>query len=104
MERAASADVKIFLFDATNPVLREDLIDENTILVANKIDLAQEDFVKTKCDVILSISKEQNTSELLKKLEEKITAIIPNQTSPLITQERYRNILENAVIKSDSYP
>ena len=42
LKKAADADLKIFLIDAENPVVREEdkkLIDENTIVVVNKIDL-----------------------------------------------------------------
>ena len=132
LQKAASADIKIFMVDAANPILREDLIDENTILVVNKSDLTN---FKNGCNgwmgfvtpftrslktelgtehvngvtnsiqpegyaqptVMISLTNNTNTSELLKKLEEKILEIIPSQNSPLITQERYRIALKNSV-------
>jgi len=101
LKKASEADLKIFLIDATNPVLREDLIDENTIVVINKIDLAQanlnSDFIK------ISLNSAKNTSELIKKLEEKIVEMIPNYGSPLITQERYRSALKNAAINLEDF-
>ena len=39
LQKAALADIKIFMLDAANPVFREDLIDENTIVVVNKSDI-----------------------------------------------------------------
>ena len=96
LQKAAAADIKIFLVDAINPILREDLIDENTIIVINKIDL-KPNLQLTTYDLQLSLTNNINTAELIKKLEEKILEIIPSLNSPLITQERYRVALRNAV-------
>lgn len=97
LQKAALADIKIFLVDAANPILRQDLIDENTILVANKIDLNVGHPSLDVNFISISLTNNTNTSELLKKLEEKILEIIPAQNSPPITQERYRIALKNAV-------
>ena len=96
LNKAASADIKIFLLDATNPILREDLIDQNTILVANKIDLKtipNYKFPVTK----ISLTKKIGLDLLIKNLEEKILEIVPNHAAPVITQERYRVALKNSV-------
>ncbi len=126
LQKAAAADIKIFMVDATNPIIREDLIDENTIVVENKTDLislswtgfvtpftrslkngtehvdgvtnpVQPEAKDNDYFISISLTNNTNTSELLQKLEEKIREIIPNQASPLITQERYRVALKNAV-------
>ncbi|MBM3579599.1 MAG: tRNA uridine-5-carboxymethylaminomethyl(34) synthesis GTPase MnmE [Alphaproteobacteria bacterium] len=94
LEKAAAADIKIFLVDATNPVLREDLIDENTLLVANKTDLqsiTNYELGITKVSLVRKIG----VTDLLRDLEKKILELIPSQSSPLITQERYRIALQN---------
>jgi len=96
LQKAAAADIKIFLVDATKPILRADLIDENTIVVVNKSDLAPS-FDEIACDVKLSLSTKKNCDDLLKKLEEKILKLIPSQSSSLITQERYRVALVECV-------
>ena len=44
-----------------------------------------------------------NTSNLLKKLEEKVLELIPNHSSPLITQERYRVALKNSVANLENF-
>ena len=96
LNKAASADIKIFLLDATNPILRENLIDQNTILVANKIDLKtipDYKFPVTK----ISLTKKIGLDLLIKNLEEKILEIVPNHAAPVITQERYRVALKNSV-------
>jgi len=105
LQKAALADIKIFLLDATNPILRQDLIDENTILVTNKIDLLDAKLSQAFSDgsVMLSLSKNSNTSALLARLEEKILELVPKQTSPLITQERYRVALQECVKNLQSF-
>lgn len=96
LNKAASADIKIFLLDATNPILREDLIDQNTILVVNKIDL--ETIPNYKFPVTkISLTKKIGLDLLIKNLEEKILEIIPSHATPAITQERYRIALKNSV-------
>lgn len=89
LKKAKSADIKIYLIDSTNPKIDYDLIDEKTILVANKDDL--KNFNNKDLDFLaISIKENKNCEKLITKLEEKILTIIPNQISPLITQERYR--------------
>lgn len=99
LKKAKEADIKILLLDASS--LDEDelsLADENTIIVANKIDLLDHNITKETHDLIqISLSETINLDHLLEKIEEKILSIIPNQNSPLITQERYRASLEVAV-------
>ncbi len=104
LQKAALADIKIFLLDATNPILREDLIDENTIVVTNKIDLVDINLRQAWGDrsVMLSLSN-GNTSALLAKLEEKILELVPKKTSPLITQERYRVALQECFKNLQSF-
>ncbi|OFW80884.1 MAG: tRNA uridine-5-carboxymethylaminomethyl(34) synthesis GTPase MnmE [Alphaproteobacteria bacterium RIFCSPLOWO2_01_FULL_40_26] len=100
LQKARLADIKIFMFDAVNPVLREDLIDENTLLVVNKIDLggSKLSMINHQLSAIeLSLTDRINTSTLLEKLEEKVLELAPKQNSPLITQERYRTALQNSV-------
>ncbi len=101
LKKASEADLKIFLVDAGNPILRADLIDENTILVENKIDLLSA--TKNSNSIQISLTNNTNTSTLLKKLEEKILELIPSQNSPLITQERYRIALQNAVSNLENF-
>ncbi len=100
LQKAASCDIKIFMIDAANPILHEDLIDENTILVMNKSDLAKNHDSRFTA---ISLTENSNTSELLKKLEEKILELVPQQSSPLITQERYRSALENCVENLENF-
>ncbi len=106
LQKAEDADLKIFVLDANNPILREEdknLIDKNTIIILNKIDLCEKmpDWVNNLNPIAISLTNRINTSNLFKRLEEKIINILPNnfsgQSSALITQERYRISLKNAV-------
>jgi len=98
-KKAAAADLKIIVIDVTNPESHLDLIDENTIIILNKIDLPHDEKIyETYPNAIrLSIEKNQNSELLIKKLSEKVLEILPNQSSPLITQERYRKSLIEAL-------
>ena len=105
-KKAFEADIKMFVLDATHPKIsaaEKKLIDENTIIVVNKIDLLKLEApnkpleVNNKNLINLSIKKQQNTDLLIKKLEEKVLEILPQQSSPLITQERYRHFLSSAL-------
>lgn len=51
----------------------------------------------------ISLTNNTNTQALLKKLEEKILQLLPNQSSPLITQERYRSALQSAVSNLENF-
>jgi tRNA modification GTPase len=81
----------------------QNLIDKNTIIILNKIDLCEKmpDWVNNLNPIAISLTNRINTSNLFQRLEEKIINILPNnfsgQSSALITQERYRISLKNAV-------
>jgi tRNA modification GTPase len=104
LKKAKDADIKIFMFDAKNPILRDEdleLLDEKTIVVMNKIDLGNCDKIANA--IKISINKNINTGELIKKLEEKVLEIMPAHNHPLITQERYRIILNAALVNLEEF-
>lgn len=111
-KKAAEADIKMLVLDASDQkisIIQQEMIDENTIIVVNKIDLLKENNFNLECEfkknlkqvlnsfdknkIEISIKNQQNTDLLLKKLEEKVLEILPQQSMPLITQERYRHCL-----------
>jgi tRNA modification GTPase len=94
LAKAKNADLKIFMIDAANPIIREDLIDDKTIIVINKSDLLSTQPEPVE-GIKISLTKNLGTEKLIKKLEEKIREILPQSDSPLITQERYRVLLSN---------
>ncbi len=115
LKKAQNADIKIYLIDALNPIIQNDLIDENTILVFNKIDKIFNDEIdfekiitsfgidKKIIFLKISIAQKINISKLLEALEEKIDLLIPSFNSPLITQERYRNSLQNCLNSLENF-
>lgn len=100
LQKADLADIKLFIIDASNPVIDQSLLDQDTIIIVNKIDLLPGKINKINLpeDAIkLSIKAKTNLEALFLKLEEKVNQIIPNNHPPLITQERYRVALINCV-------
>lgn len=97
--KSKEADFKIYLIDASNPVIQEELIDKNTILIANKIDLLNNnDTIKDlKIDLDISLKNDYNTKKLFEILSNKILTLVPKQNHSLITQERYRLALNNSI-------
>lgn len=98
LQKAQNADIKIFMADAINPIIRQDLIDEKTILVLNKADLLNEQNAQaTKNGILISLSQQKNTDLLLNELQKRIGKISELNSSPMITQERYRACLFECV-------
>ena len=109
LNKAQNADFKIYLIDATNPIIQKNLVDENTILVFNKIDKILNDEINYNKIILdaginsennfltISVTKNINISKLFEALKCKIDFLIPNFNSPLITQERYRISLQNCL-------
>lgn len=107
LERAKNADLKIFVLDATNPILRQEdksLVDENTIIVKNKIDLVEIEADDLSVNSIgISLTNKFNVDKLISELQKKVLEIIPNENSPLITQERYRIALKNSLENLENF-
>lgn len=108
VKTASNADLKILIIDVNNFNLNSkitDLIDENTLILINKIDLInQNELNKLKCGlkynntiIEISIKDEQN----LDKVIDYITQFIEKNITPFIgsniTHERYRIELEKVV-------
>ncbi len=102
LKKAQDADLKIILVDAADKGFETDFGSQNSqnvITVLNKIDLVGEVLEKSaqNYDVGISLKTGENLEVLLKKLEEKVLEILPKQANPLITQERYRVALSQAL-------
>ncbi len=99
LKKAQDADLKIILIDAADKGFETDFGSQNIITVLNKIDLSGEVLEKSaqNYDVGISLKTGKNLELLLKRLEEKVLEILPKQSNPLITQERYRVALSQAL-------
>jgi len=97
LQKAQEADIKIMLFDVSNPVIEENLIDKNTILVANKIDLSNDG--KNISDIQISLKERINCDKLINLISDKVNNLLlaPSEDTVLITKERYRIALKNAL-------
>jgi tRNA modification GTPase len=95
LQKAQDADLRILLVDAQNPEINQDLLDERTVLVANKIDLNSD--LQLRDAILISIKQKINLEELLKQLEGRVKNLACSTSSPPITRARYRHSL-NAVV------
>jgi tRNA modification GTPase len=106
LKRAAEADLRILMFDASTHKLDAhtlDLVDENTLILVNKIDLnadAQNLFhVKQDLDpLFISTETGEGFDQFLKVLTEKIAAQMSvSRETPSLTRQRHRNHLEECL-------
>jgi len=110
--RAASADLKLVVLDATKPeeaaTVRE-LIDERTIIVVNKIDLVQEtpaawaDPLGAAAALYCSATSGQGIGALIARLGAAVEESLGTGTAPLVTRTRHRAALENCVAALDRF-
>jgi tRNA modification GTPase len=100
--RAAAADLRLVVVDATKPEEAHALrgvIDANTVIVANKMDLAAArnvawvDALGPTPALRLSILTGMGMDELLYRLTSELAARIGGSDAPLITRARHRSAL-----------
>lgn len=100
LAKASDADLKIVVLNVDNPCeLDDNLIDDDSIVVINKIDL-KTDFIKSIKNIklkhqpiLVSLKEKTNLDLLMQELERKVKEIAPIGSTPPITQERYRQSL-----------
>jgi len=102
LKKAAEADIKILLFDVSNPIIDKNLIDNSTILIANKQDIAN-NISDINADLVVSLKNNFNTDKILTILSDKISQLIPKNSTALITQERYRSALKEALENLENF-
>ncbi len=97
--RAASADFKLVLFDASMPVLNRqtlDMIDENAIVLATKADLAgPPGGLDGKLPLAVSAKTGAGIPELLKCVEREVAQRFDTSGAPAITRARHREALQD---------
>lgn len=107
--RAGKADLKIALFDAgVSPDIKTlAQIDENTLIVINKIDSVQKleltPELAGKDIVSVSLTTQKGVDILLRTLESRISNLFFSETSPIITRSRHRHAMERCVEHLDSF-
>jgi len=100
LQKADLADLKILVIDVNNLENYDDsLVDDNTILVVNKIDLGEISFTKIKNlkinhqPIFISLKDKTNLEILLSELEKRVKTLADSGFAPLITRARYRQSL-----------
>lgn len=99
IESAKRADIKIIMFDASGfPASHNEfveLVDANTILVINKIELNET--LQIKNHLAISIKKNIGLDSLLQKIENIASNIAGLSEIPSITRQRHRHHLQLAL-------
>ena len=100
-EAAACADLKIAIFDATEPPPVDlSYIDNDTIVVINKIDLAPVPAWVGNAGIqefAISVKKDMGIPAMLDALQERINVHIGFTESPMITRSRHREAVMTCV-------
>ncbi len=109
-DRAGASDMKIIMFDGLeikNPDKSIiDLIDENSIILVNKIDvipLSSSAEIKGKQAIPVSVKTGSGLKDFLRALEEKLTEKMSISYEPALTREHHRKNLEGCVKQLESY-
>ncbi len=103
LNRAEEADLKLVVVDVKNldftDVLKK-LLDENAILVINKLDLLKKDIdpeIKKLDHVLISIKENMNIDELILKIKNNLKNKFITSDDILITRERHRQHLQQCL-------
>ena len=105
IRNANTADIKILVIDSNNLNIDKniiDLIDKNTIILLNKIDILKnknidKNIFKDAEILEISLKDKINLDKFLDILKNKLESIVSPNINTTITNERYRNELEKAL-------
>jgi tRNA modification GTPase len=109
--RAAAADLRLLVLDATNPALdiAAPQLDRDTIVILNKVDLEPSDGgnwadgLGAGPALRLSALTGAGMSELLARLQQEVAARFAPGDAPLITRTRHRAALEDCLKALDRF-
>jgi tRNA modification GTPase len=105
LSKVKDAEIKIALFDATElphiDLKTYKLIDEDTLVVISKADLVKNveisDSIKKYNPIVISVAKAQGIDKFISKLTDMASNHISITGDPIITRQRHRNHLTQAV-------
>lgn len=105
LERAGTSDLKIAMFDATEEPDEATIaqIDENTLVVLNKMDAAESIPPQFPEGLPVSLKTGQGVDNLFNALENRISGLFFSESSPIITRTRHRVAIERAVMHLDRF-
>ena len=110
--RAASADLKLVVVDATKPEevpALQGLLDRDTIVIANKIDLAPgdaaawADSLGAGAALRCSATNGEGIAALIARLGQAVATMLTGETAPLVTRARHRQALESCVASLERF-
>lgn len=101
--RAAEADLKILLFDATRPPDAETLalMDDNSFIVINKIDAAKADwssYPEAATRIEISVQDGTGMPDLQQAMIKKLQSLVGTSRTPSLTRARHRECLDRALL------
>jgi tRNA modification GTPase len=103
LNKAEDADLKLIVVEAKSVDFKgilKSLMDQNSILVANKSDLLDEELsleLKKYDPVLISVKENLNIDSLILKIKNKLTNKFIMSKDILITRERHRQHLERSL-------
>lgn len=107
VESAKMADIKIIMLDATKLTNPEeffaDIIDNNTIIIINKIDLLDSTTKLSKDYLKISIKEKLGLDTLLKMIESSAKQVAGLTEMPHITRQRQRYHIEQALAYLENF-
>ena len=104
IKKAKDSDLTLIMIDASKKTINKDikkLINKDCILIFNKSDLKkkiQKNEFKKNDQILISVIKNKNIDELIKKIKNKLSKKFMKSNDILITRERHRTKL-NAALK-----
>jgi tRNA modification GTPase len=100
--KSKEADLKLLVLDVFNlndPKII-DLIDQNTLILINKIDIGSvviPEIIQAYQPISISLKENINLKQFLSALEQKVQELASPGQTPLITRARYRQALSEAM-------
>ena len=92
-QAGAEADVRIWLFDARDPI-EKDLVQPGDIVVVNKSDLAAPNVSRET--LLISAKQGQGIDRVEAAIVERLSGLTNNLSAPMITRARHRQGIERA--------
>ena len=107
IKKSSEADLKIVMIDNSSAKVNskiEELIDTDSIVLLNKSDINDKQNHNYEADtVLISIKKNRNIDQLIKKLKEKLNNKFTSTDSILISRERHRVKLNECLKEIDNF-
>ena len=106
LDKAAKADFKIVMLesDKESDSAIKKLIDENSLVVVNKVDVKNSELKIPNVDTIkISLKERTGTDELVKKIKAKVEAALSTSENSIITRKRHKDALGNCVAELEAF-